>query len=54
METPADYLQLVFLATTITPAWGVGWAFTNTAAPRPRAVVPTAAHPRMRLALIAV
>ena len=53
MEAPAEYLQLVFLATTVTPAWGAGWAFTNTAAPRPRAVVPAAAPPRLRLALIA-
>lgn len=53
METPAEYLQLVFLATTVTPGWGVGWAFTNTTVPRPRAMVPTAGPPRLRLAVIA-
>lgn len=52
METPAEYLQLVFLATTVTPAWGAGWAFTNTTVPRPRPVVPRAPT-RLRLALIA-
>ena len=53
METPAYYLQFVFLATTVTPAWGAGWAFTNTTVPRPRPVVPTAASIRLRVALTA-
>ncbi|MDQ2768960.1 MAG: hypothetical protein M3Y54_00465 [Bacteroidota bacterium] len=52
METPCQHLELVFLASTVTPAWGVGWAFTTTPAPRPR---PThSARPaRLRLAIVA-
>lgn len=51
METPANHLQLVFLATTASPAWGIGWAFTNTTVPRPRAVVAAGLPTRFRLAL---
>ena len=51
METPAEYLQLVFLATTVSPVWGTGWAFTNTTVPRPRAVMSQRPSTRFRLAL---
>ena len=53
MQTPAAHLQLIFLASTVSPAWGVGWAFTNTTVPQPRPVVPAVVPPRFRLALTA-
>ena len=52
METTCQHLELVFLATTVTPAWGVGWAFTTTPAPRPRPAGFSARPARLRLALV--
>ncbi|GAB3732476.1 hypothetical protein GCM10027594_14320 [Hymenobacter agri] len=51
MKTPAAHLQLVFLASTVGPAWGVGWAFTNTTVRRPQAGAPPVPATRFRLAL---
>jgi len=45
METPATYLQLVFLASTVTPALAQGWAFTATPAPRPYPTAPSLIPP---------
>ncbi|MDO7854305.1 hypothetical protein [Hymenobacter convexus] len=52
MEPHAQHLQLVFLASTVTPAWAAGWAFTTTPAPRPRPVRFAAAPVHVRLAVI--
>jgi hypothetical protein len=34
MQVSADHLQLVFVASTVSAAWGVGWVATTVAAPR--------------------
>lgn len=53
METTCQHLELVFLASTVSPAWGVSWAFTATPAPRPRSAGVSARPARLRLAIVA-
>ncbi|MDO7849887.1 hypothetical protein Q5H92_26240 [Hymenobacter sp. M29] len=52
MDTHTTHLQLVFLASTVSPAWVTGWAFTATPAPLPRPVPANAAPARIRLAVV--
>ena len=52
METTCQHLELIFLASTVTPAWGVGWACTATLAPRPRPTVAGALPARLWLAKV--
>ncbi|MDB5270919.1 MAG: hypothetical protein JWP58_3959 [Hymenobacter sp.] len=52
MESQAQHLQLVFLASTITPAWGTGWVFTATPLQPSRPAGYYAAPVRLRLAVI--
>jgi len=52
MHTSPHYLELTFLASTITPAWGAGWAYTATPAPRPLPVAHPAAPVVLQLAVI--
>ncbi|GAB3857952.1 hypothetical protein GCM10028822_32480 [Hymenobacter terrigena] len=35
MQVSADHLQLVFVASTVSAAWGVGWVATTVPAPQP-------------------
>ena len=52
MTPQIQHLEIIFLASTVTPAVGAGWAFTATPAPRPRPIGP-ASHPlRLRLAVV--
>jgi hypothetical protein len=34
MQVSANYLQLVFVSSTVSAAWGVGWVATAVPAPR--------------------
>lgn len=54
MKLQLNYLELVCLSSTVTPAWHTGWAFTATPAPRPCPcpVRPVAAPVRLRLAVV--
>ncbi|WP_198077031.1 hypothetical protein [Hymenobacter negativus] len=52
MEPQAQHLQLVFLASTVTPAWGTGWVFTATPLQPSRPAGHYAAPIRLRLAVI--
>ncbi|MBH8559066.1 hypothetical protein [Hymenobacter negativus] len=35
MQVSADHLQLVFVSSTVSAAWGVGWVSTAVPAPQP-------------------
>ncbi|WP_345050268.1 hypothetical protein [Hymenobacter glaciei] len=52
MEPQSQHLELVFLSSTVTSAWGAGWSFTTTPAPRPLPLGPTAPPVRLRLAVV--
>lgn len=52
METQSQHLQLVYLSSTITPAWGTGWVFTATPVRPPRPTGFASAPVRLRLAVI--
>lgn len=49
----ADHLELVFLASTLTPAVAAGWAYSATPAPAPKPAGPAAARRPVRLAVVA-
>ena len=51
METPSQHLQLVYLSSTVTPAWGAGWVFTATPVRPPRRAGFALAPVRLRLAV---
>ena len=52
MKSHAQHLELVFLASTVTPAWGAGWDYTTTPAPRPRPAGRYVQSGRTRLAVV--
>lgn len=52
MKPQLNYLELVCLSSTVTPAWHTGWAFTATPAPCPCPVRPVAVPTRLRLAVV--
>ncbi|HEX8657990.1 MAG TPA: hypothetical protein VF690_10665 [Hymenobacter sp.] len=51
-STSADHLELVFLASTLTPALQTGWNLSLTPAPRLRPTPLAAAPPVVRLAVV--
>ena len=52
MKSHAQHLELVSLASTVTPAWGAGWDYTTTPAPRPRPAERYVQSGRTRLAVV--
>ena len=52
MSSSPQYLQLVFLASTVTPASGAGWVFTTTPAPQPRPVGLATPRAALRLQVV--
>ncbi|HEX8326753.1 MAG TPA: hypothetical protein VF629_04375 [Hymenobacter sp.] len=52
MKPQVEHLELVFLASTVTAAWGAGWAFTTTPAPQPPPTDPASPPVHVRLAVV--
>ncbi|MEL5993815.1 hypothetical protein [Hymenobacter segetis] len=52
MQVSADHLQLVFVASTVSAAWGVGWVATTVPAPRVGQISIPPTPVRVRLTVV--